>query len=172
MGRLVFLKILGGIAILMMLSLGAAVLLIQHAPVVENEREPASIPDERILVDQGEVSVNDVFVKTAISDVVRARKVVFNSFELGRVLESGKTLSLELFPDKSVRIQLQDLSKYRVNDHLLVGQIAGDSRSKVRIQLAGDLVDADIQGLQGQFRIVPMGGGVHWVVETKTKTAK
>jgi hypothetical protein len=41
MGRLVYLKILGGIALLMVLSLGAAVLWIHNAPPSES-REPAS----------------------------------------------------------------------------------------------------------------------------------
>lgn len=170
MGRIVFLKILGGIAILMMLSLAAAVFWTRYAPV-ENDREPASMQDDRILIDQGEVAATDVYGKTAVSGALRARQVVFNSFELGRAIQAEKTLNLDLFPDKSVRIQLQNPSKFTVNDRLLVGQIAGDPESQVRLQIAGDAMDAQIQGSRNEYRIVPMGSGVHWVIEIKTKSS-
>lgn len=170
MGRLVFIKILGGIALLMIMSLVTAVLWMQHGPK-DSSREPASLNGDGVFSDQGEIPVSEVFAKTAVSDAIRARKIVFNQFELGRILQADKPLDLELFPDKSVRIQLQNPSKYSVNDRLLVGQVAGDPESRVRLQIARDSMDGRIEGSRGDFRIVPMGDGVHWVIEIKTKNS-
>ncbi|MEK7357247.1 MAG: hypothetical protein AAB250_12410 [Bdellovibrionota bacterium] len=171
MGRLVFLKILGGIALLMMLSLGAAVLWIQNVPSTD-DREPASVASRAVFVDQGMVDANQVLQATAISNPIRARKVIFDSMALHEALQNpGGTIDLAMFADKKVRIRLQNASEYGVNQHLVVGQIDGDRMSSVRMQVFEDSMDARIQSSSEEFRVVPLGQGVHMIVETRTKNS-
>ena len=187
LSRWVAFKLLGSIALLLSLSLAAAIALHVYVWPAETPslavsgsvpgqapvevREPASLnPQATIFEDHGTIPANLIYQKTAIDQALRAREVVFlvKNLPTGRRIPE-RTIDFDLFPDTHLRLHLQRSADLGVNEDILVGQVEGDQLSRVRLQVSGDRLDGRIETGSSEYRILYVGDGRHWIVEARLR---
>lgn len=100
--------------------------------------------------------------------VQRARKVHFDSEPLRAALWPGdRTVTFELFKDTRFRVRFMEPSPQLNRRGEFIGQVDGDSESRVHIWSTDRRLTGEIVTNGKTFRIVPLHRDVHYVIEVK-----
>lgn len=135
----------------------------------DGSRAPASSDRRKsgvIFEHRGALSASELGLLGS-SPQLRGRKVKVDLQLLTLNPDQGpRTISLNLFPDEIVQVELQAPSIYSVNSGILVGQVQGDSESSVRLLIQDGVMDGTIMTHGREFRIIDGGNGLHIVTES------